>query len=303
MEYKIQVRTRDGEFADVLDLSGASRGTLHLTTVEDNQTAAEIPVYLASGQAFRHIETLAVEGLEPLSAEECRLDLECVVTRRRLARFMVFQNGRLLLTKTLRLPIPAGRRGLWILAAAAALVILAGLAFLALPLLRGLPPDSRSVPAGYPAPRPPAGTMDEAKPEPVPQLPPAPLPAPRYPVIAAREAFLALGEETLTVYFGPDSAEVKPDQRSKIAEIADLLERYPELDLTISGHCATAGTEKGRLALSQDRASAVYRALGGGGWKPDRAPIVEGYGDSRPATLSGEDQGLNRRVEVRLADQ
>ena len=83
--------------------------------------------------------------------------------------------------------------------------------------------------------------------------------------------------------------------------MAAVLVRYPDLGITISGHCATAGTEKGRLALSQDRARAVYEALAAAGWKPKTATAVEGFGDERPATRAEDRQALNRRVEIRLS--
>ncbi len=316
MEHKICVRIKSGEYVEALDLSRARRAVLHLTTIEDFQTAAEIPLYLVSGSERKPLTVLNAERLSPLSSEECRLDLETRLLGRRRAEFRVVQNGRLVLTQTCGLPIPGtGRR---ILVVAAILAAAAGLALLSVLLIRGCAagpgsagaPASRAAASDYSsapptsrAPSAPPPAAPPATPEPAaPPPPPAPVPAPvrADPLAAARQAFEALGEETLTIYFSADSAEIPGDQRDKLGKAAALLIRYPDLGIAISGHCATAGTEKGRLALSQDRARAVYRALTAAGWKPKAVPAVEGFGDERPATRAEDRQALNRRVEIRL---
>ncbi len=309
MQGNICVRIKSGGYVEALDLSRARRGVLHLTTIEDYQTAAEIPVYLAFGSERIPLATLNAERLSPLTSEECRLDLECRLEGRNRAEFRVVQNGRLVLTETRRLPIPGGGRR--ILTAAAILAVAAGLAVLLVPRVRGLSPDSRSRSGDSSRPGTSAESTAETRPDPAVPAPQAetapaapstaPATAPGDSLAAAREAFRALGEETLTIYFSADSSEISPDQGDKLEKVAAVLARNPELGIAISGHCATAGTEKGRLALSQDRARAVFRALEASGWKPKAAPAVEGFGDERPATRAEDQQALNRRVEIRLA--
>lgn len=323
MENKIFVRIKSGDFVEALDPSRARRAVLHLTTIEDYQTAAEIPLFLDRGGERVPLKVLSVEGLSPLSSEECRLDLETRLVGRRGAEFRVVQNGRLVLTETCGLPIPGpGRR---FLSAAAILAGAAALALLALLAIRGrtagdgfVESRARAPGAGTPPavavtpPNPPASApVSDGRPE-----PPAPAPAPSGavplaeaappapasadPLAAARDAFRALGDETLTIYFPADSSEILPDQTEKLRKLGAVLARYPELDLTISGHCATAGTEKGRMALSEERARAVYEVLAAGGWKPIQRPAMKGFGDRRPATRDEDRQALNRRVEIRL---
>lgn len=325
MEHKIFVRIKSGEYVEALDLSRGRRAVLHLKTIEDYQTAAEIPLFLVRGGERTPLAVLSVEGLTPLSSEECRLDLETRLHRGRRAEFRVVQNGRLIRAENLRLPTPGGGRR--ILAAAAILVGAAGLVLLSALLIRGGSADSSSGPAGAPAPRaaasdpgaertpsqasstpaspPAAADSAAASAAPADSSAPAALQAAAAPVgadplAAAREAFRALGEETVTIYFSADSAEILRGQLDKLETAAALLVRYPDLEITISGHCATAGTEKGRMALSRDRARAVYAALAAAGWKPKTAPVVEGFGDERPATRAENEQALNRRVEIRL---
>lgn len=330
MQHKICVRIKSGEYVEALDPSRARRAVLHLTTIEDFQTAAEIPLYLVSGSERTPLATLNAERLSPLSSEECRLDLETRLVGRRRAEFRVVQNGRPVLTETLKLPIAGGGRR--ILAAAAILAGAAALVLLALFLIRGCsggaPRPAVRTSSGSAAPAParpiaqapavpatpvptesaasaaqgaaPEAAAISAAPQTAPPSAPAASPSPADPRAAAREAFLALGEETLTIYFPADSANLLGDQRGKLGKVTALLIRYPELDVRISGHCATAGTEKGRLALSQDRARAVFRALEAAGWKPASTPEVKGFGDERPATRAEDEQALNRRVEIRL---
>lgn len=329
MQHKICVRIKSGEYIEALDLSRARRAVLHLTTIEDYQTAAEIPLYLVSGSERKPLATLNAERLSPLSSEECRLDLETRLLGRRRAEFRVVQNGRLILGETCRLPMPGGGRR--ILAAAVILAGAAALVLLVLLVIRGcasggepggigarsekpaaapLEPPVRT-PSAPATPVPAEGSASAAQgaapeaaaisaaPPTAPPSAPAASPSPADPLAAAREAFLALGEETLTIYFSADSADLLGDQRGKLGKVGALLIRYPELDVRISGHCATAGTEKGRLALSQDRARAVYAALTAAGWKPASTPEVKGFGDERPATRAEDEQALNRRVEIR----
>ncbi len=335
MENKIFVRIKSGEYVEALDPSRARRAVLHLTTIEDYQTAAEIPLFLGRGGERVPLRVLSVEGLSPLSSKECRLDLETRLVGRRSAEFRVVQNGRAVRTETLRLPAAGVGRGILtgaaILAAAAAAVLLSFLlirgcsagparppartpsgpassAAPAVPVVPSSPSSAAAAPASSTAEAPASAAPHVAPAAPAAASPPPPaaFPVPEQapvradPLAAAREAFRTLGEETVTIYFSADSAEILRDQRDKLETVAALLARYPELVVRISGHCATAGTEKGRIALSKDRARAVYAALSAAGWKPRKDPTVEGFGDERPATRAEDGQALNRRVEIRL---
>ncbi len=104
--------------------------------------------------------------------------------------------------------------------------------------------------------------------------------------------------ETVTVYFEPNRSRLIDEARETLGALLSLLEEFEELSVRIEGHCALRGSESGRIELSDERSAAVRRYLRDAGWVPDSAVEVEGFGGRRPATLSEEDQYLNRRVEI-----
>lgn len=105
-----------------------------------------------------------------------------------------------------------------------------------------------------------------------------------------------------TVYFTPDSPELIPQTRSRLGEIAQRLSQLDDDEVvTIVGHTALAGTEQGRVGLSRERARNVYEYLQAQGWQPQEEVTVRGIGGRNPVTRDPEQQGLNRRVEIRVA--
>ncbi len=80
--------------------------------------------------------------------------------------------------------------------------------------------------------------------------------------------------------------------------IADLMQRYPNYKLIISGHTDSSGPARDNLFLSRNRAQACYEYLQSRGVQASRMDY-EGYGETQPiadnATLRGRQ--LNRRVE------
>ncbi|MFP4564676.1 MAG: OmpA family protein, partial [Spirochaetia bacterium] len=104
--------------------------------------------------------------------------------------------------------------------------------------------------------------------------------------------------ETVTVYFEPNRSRLIDEARETLDNLLSLLEEFEELSVRIEGHCALRGSESGRIELSNERSAAVRRYLRDAGWDPEGAVEVEGFGGRRPATLSEEDQYLNRRAEI-----
>jgi outer membrane protein OmpA-like peptidoglycan-associated protein len=106
------------------------------------------------------------------------------------------------------------------------------------------------------------------------------------------------------IQFTPDSADLLPDERQKIDALGELLRRYPDRDILVAGHTALAGSEAGRLSLSQERAGVVADYLIRQGIRsPDRV-IVRGYGADRPIADNDTPEGMrrNRRVEIILLE-
>jgi outer membrane protein OmpA-like peptidoglycan-associated protein len=106
------------------------------------------------------------------------------------------------------------------------------------------------------------------------------------------------------VQFQAESAELLPPEREKLAKIAGILRRYPDRDILVGGHTALAGTEAGRLQLSQDRAAAVADYLIAVGVRKPERMVVRGYGAEKPLGDNRTEEGRrrNRRVEITILE-
>lgn len=103
------------------------------------------------------------------------------------------------------------------------------------------------------------------------------------------------------VTFEFDQARLRPDARTILAEVADTLKRYPQLEVEIAGHTDNFGSEDYNQRLSQQRAEAVRDALVALGIDAARIAAA-GYGESQPVADNESDDGreYNRRVEMRI---
>ena len=104
----------------------------------------------------------------------------------------------------------------------------------------------------------------------------------------------------LVVKFKYNSDELEPEAKLNLDEFAKAL-KTPQLakqTFMVEGHTDAAGNANYNLNLSQRRAQAVVRYLGGHGVNASKL-VAKGYGQSKPIAadpLSGD----NRRVETRL---
>ncbi len=106
------------------------------------------------------------------------------------------------------------------------------------------------------------------------------------------------------IQFEADSAELKASELAKIDRIAEILKRYPDRDVLVSGHAAAAGYAEGRLPLSEARAKAVAeRLIQLKAKSPDRIRAV-GMGDTKPIADNATESGRarNRRVEITILE-
>lgn len=100
--------------------------------------------------------------------------------------------------------------------------------------------------------------------------------------------------------FNPNSARLDPEARATVAELARLLEAYPDVRIRMEGH-ASAEVEEDPLALSQARADAVRDALETQGIQGSRIESV-GHGASDPIAQGGDEEGRrkNARTDIIL---
>lgn len=85
-------------------------------------------------------------------------------------------------------------------------------------------------------------------------------------------------------------------------KVANFLIDHPRLNIRISGHTDSAGSEEANLKLSQDRADAIKRYLITEFGVGDNRIEAIGYGSSKPIVqeLTDKDRQLNRRVEFEI---
>jgi outer membrane protein OmpA-like peptidoglycan-associated protein len=104
-----------------------------------------------------------------------------------------------------------------------------------------------------------------------------------------------------SLVFSSDSAVVKPAAVEQLAQLGDVLARYPEDRIRIQGHTDSTGTWARNEDLSLRRAQAVRDVLASRGVNP-RQMLVEGVGPARPIADNATPQGraANRRVELHI---
>lgn len=106
------------------------------------------------------------------------------------------------------------------------------------------------------------------------------------------------------IQFLPDSAELMPQEKRKLNAIAELLNRYPDRDILITGHTALARTAELRQQLSEVRARVVADYLIGIGCRTEEHIITRGMGARVPLGDNNTEEGrrLNRRVEITILE-
>jgi peptidoglycan-associated lipoprotein len=112
--------------------------------------------------------------------------------------------------------------------------------------------------------------------------PPTPAPAPQP---SLDELFL---KEVRDAYFDYDKADIRPDARAALTKTADFLKNYPQVKVTIEGHCDERGSTEYNLALGDRRATAVKQFLVSLGISPDRLSTVS-YGKEKPFCMESNE--------------
>ena len=103
------------------------------------------------------------------------------------------------------------------------------------------------------------------------------------------------------IVFDPGSATLTSDSQPILDDIAEVLERCPDLELQVAGYTDSQGGEEMNLDLSQSRADAVLAAL-----RIRRVPVATftaiGYGEADPIADNDTAEGreANRRIAFSL---
>ena len=99
------------------------------------------------------------------------------------------------------------------------------------------------------------------------------------------------------VFFAFDRSDITPEAQEILARQADWLRRYPNVTVTIEGHCDERGTREYNLALGERRAQAVKNVLVASGIPASRISTIS-YGKERPAVVGSSEEAYahNRRA-------
>jgi peptidoglycan-associated lipoprotein len=104
------------------------------------------------------------------------------------------------------------------------------------------------------------------------------------------------------VYFDYDRYELRPEARDRLTRNAEFLRTYPDVLITIEGHCDERGTNEYNIALGDRRAFSAVRFLEQLGIDRARLRTVS-YGEERPQCReSGENcWSRNRRAAFMIS--
>ncbi len=102
-----------------------------------------------------------------------------------------------------------------------------------------------------------------------------------------------------SITFDTNSADIKPQFRSTLDQLANSLQQYPNTVVRVEGHTDSTGSASYNQDLSLNRAQSVTSYLSRSGVSASRLQPV-GYGFSRPIATNDTSEGRaqNRRVEI-----
>ncbi len=116
-----------------------------------------------------------------------------------------------------------------------------------------------------------------------------------YDALAAKGRWATQG-----ILFATGKADLKPESRPVLKEIAGTLTQHADLKILIEGHTDNVGSPASNLTLSDARAAAVKAALVADFGVDGARITTKGLGDTKPAAPNTTPVGRaqNRRVEV-----
>ena len=98
------------------------------------------------------------------------------------------------------------------------------------------------------------------------------------------------------VFFDFDKSDLKPEARRTIERWSAWLKQYPNVTVTIEGHCDERGTREYNIALGERRAASAKNFLTSLGIDARRVATIS-YGKERPAVVGSNEAAWsqNRR--------
>ena len=154
---------------------------------------------------------------------------------------------------------------------------------------------AKKPPAKLP-PAPPQTTTTAPEPTPPPPTQPS------GPTPGSRADFVAQAGSD-TVHFATDSSDIDSEAQAILTKQAAWLQKFPNVRVTIEGHCDERGTREYNLALGDRRANSAKNFLVNAGVAASRISVIS-YGKERPiATGSDEESWAQNRRAVTVVPQ
>jgi len=126
----------------------------------------------------------------------------------------------------------------------------------------------------------------------------APTPKPLPPSMTAEQLF---AQSVHDIYFNYDKYDLRPDDSSIVQEDVSFLEKYKDMKVLIEGHCDDRGSAEYNIALGQNRAESLRKALIADGIAADRIRVIS-YGKEKPFCTEENEEcwHQNRRDHLKL---
>jgi OOP family OmpA-OmpF porin len=107
-----------------------------------------------------------------------------------------------------------------------------------------------------------------------------------------------LNEATKYIQFDFNKATLKPVSFTRLQQMVQIMNDYPDYSLSIAGHTDSKGADDYNLRLSYERAAAARKYMLSKGIPAERIE-ARGYGETKPIAdnKTAKGQALNRRVD------
>jgi peptidoglycan-associated lipoprotein len=104
------------------------------------------------------------------------------------------------------------------------------------------------------------------------------------------------------VFFAYDHSDIPSEGQQILQRQSEWLKRYPQVSVTIEGHCDERGTREYNLALGERRATAVKNVLVALGIPAARIQTIS-YGKERPIVVGSDEAGYaQNRVGITMVN-
>ena len=103
------------------------------------------------------------------------------------------------------------------------------------------------------------------------------------------------------IQFKVASAELLAEGKTELDKVADLMKRYPKIEIELSGYTSSEGEAQMNRQLSLRRVESCRKYLSDNGISEDRIATI-GYGPDKPVASNDNEanRAKNRRVELRV---